>query len=65
MPIIESEIDTQSEEYRQSRDQMLELVNQFRSIEQKVIAKAEKARPKFEKRKQLLPRERLERLLDP
>lgn len=65
MPVIESQIDTSSDEYQKSHEYMLSLVQEFRAIEQKVIDKAEKARAKFEKRNQLLPRERIERLLDP
>ena len=65
MPVIESQLDTGSQEYQDSRNYMLGLVEEFRGIEQKVVDKAEKARPKFEKRNQLLPRERVERLLDP
>lgn len=65
MPVIESQLDTSSVAYQQSYDHMRSLVDEFRAIEQKVVAKAEKARPKFEKRNQLLPRERIERLLDP
>lgn len=65
MPILESEINSNSEEFKSNKETMLELVNGFRSIEQKVINTAEKARPKFEKRNQLLPRERIEHLLDP
>ena len=65
MPVIESQIDTSSEEYQHSYEHMLGLVSEFRGIEQKVVDKAEKARPKFEKRNRLLPRERVERLLDP
>ena len=65
MPILESDINSNAEEFQSNRATMLELVQGYKSIEQKVVETAEKARPKFEKRNQLLPRERIERLLDP
>lgn len=65
MPVIESHLDAHAAEFRQNTEHMLTLVNGFRAIEQKVIDKAEEQRPKFRKRQQLLPRERIERLLDP
>ena len=65
MSVIESALDTQSEEYCQNREALLAAVAEFRSIEQKVVDTAESKRPKFEKRGQLLPNERISRLLDP
>lgn len=65
MPVLESQLDVHSEEFRQNAETMRSLVDSFRAIEQKVIAKAEEMLPKFRKRNQLLPRERIERLLDP
>ena len=65
MPILHSTLDTRSEAYQQNREQMLALVEGFRELEAKVRAHGEKKRAKFEKRGQLTPRERVERLLDP
>ncbi|WP_101676044.1 acyl-CoA carboxylase subunit beta [Alloalcanivorax mobilis] len=65
MPVIESSLDTQSEAYAQNRQALLEAVAQFRAIEQQVLDTAESKREKFEKRGQLLPHERVARLLDP
>ncbi|MGB2249011.1 MAG: acyl-CoA carboxylase subunit beta [Alcanivorax sediminis] len=65
MSVIESALDTQSEEYRQNREALLAAVAEFRAIEQQVVDTAESKRPKFEKRGQLLPNERVSRLLDP
>ncbi len=64
MPVLESQLDVHSDEFRQNAATMRSLVDGFRAIEQKVIAKAEEMLPKFRKRNQLLPRERIERLLD-
>jgi len=65
MPVLESTLDPNSEEYRQNRDALLQAVEEFRAIEQQVRDTAEGKREKFEKRGQLLPHERVARLLDP
>jgi geranyl-CoA carboxylase beta subunit len=65
MPVIESRIDRNSDEFRASCEMMQKAVDEFRAIEQKVIAKAEEQRAKFEKRGQILPHERMNLLLDP
>jgi len=65
MPVLESQLEIQSDDFRQNAAAMQKLVDEFRGIEQKVIAKAEEMLPKFRKRNQLLPRERIERMLDP
>ncbi|MZR62179.1 acyl-CoA carboxylase subunit beta [Alcanivorax sp. DP30] len=65
MSVIESALDTQSEEYRQNREALLAALAEFRGIEQAVMDATESKRPKFEKRGQLLPNERISRLLDP
>ncbi|MGB3622111.1 MAG: carboxyl transferase domain-containing protein, partial [Ketobacter sp.] len=65
MPTWESTIDKNNESFQRNRAHLLELIESFQSIEQKAIDEAEKSRPKFEKRGRLLPRERIELLLDP
>jgi geranyl-CoA carboxylase beta subunit len=65
MPILQSSLDTRAEAYQQNRAQMLALVEGFRALEAQVRAHGEAARPKFEQRGQLTPRERVARLLDP
>ena len=64
MPVIESQLDTLSEDYAKNREAMQKAVNEFRSVENKVIEKSESQRPKFEKRGKMLPHDRLARLLD-
>ncbi|MEO1136652.1 MAG: carboxyl transferase domain-containing protein [Pseudomonadota bacterium] len=64
MPIFESEIDPRSEAYARNRDDHLKLIEEFRGLEQKIIATSSRAKAKFEKRSQLLPRERLALVLD-
>ncbi len=64
MPVIQSEIDVHGEAFAANREAMLAAVASFREVEQKVLDKANEAKPKFEKRGQLLPRERINLLLD-
>ncbi|MFT7620958.1 MAG: geranyl-CoA carboxylase beta subunit [Myxococcota bacterium] len=61
---LKSAIDVGSDAFEQNREGMLALVEEVRGLEGAVRDHSEKARPKFEKRKQLMPRERLARLLD-
>ena len=65
MPVIHSEIDVHGEEFAKNREAMLAAVDSFRQIEHNCLNKAAEAKAKFEKRGQLLPRERLNLLLDP
>ncbi|SEE37210.1 geranyl-CoA carboxylase subunit beta [Pseudomonas anguilliseptica] len=65
MPVIHSEIDVHGEDFANNREAMLAAVASFRQIEQNCLNKAAEAKAKFEKRGQLLPRERLNLLLDP
>jgi geranyl-CoA carboxylase beta subunit len=62
---LKSKVDTSHGEFDRRRAEMVELVDEVLDIESRVVALSERARPKFEERSQLLPRERLERLLDP
>ena len=64
MPVIQSEIDVHGEAFAQNRAAMLAAIAAFRDVEQKVLDKAQEAKAKFDKRGQLLPRERLNLLLD-
>jgi geranyl-CoA carboxylase beta subunit len=53
-----------SEVFRGNRDAQLKLIEQMRQFEAKVRASSERSRAKFEQRKQLLPRDRVNLLLD-
>jgi len=64
MPVLSSTIDTRSEAFAERRAQMLALVEQFRELEGKVRAHSAESKGKYDKRGQLLPRERVDRLLD-
>ncbi len=65
MPMFESRVDTRSEAFRANRDRMLALIDEFRSLEQRVRDASGSKLEKFRSRGQLLPRERIARLLDP
>ncbi len=64
MPAIQSKIDVSSEAFQSNRRRMLELISFFRDLEKRTRHKSEAAKPLFDKRGQLLPRERIARLLD-
>ena len=65
MPQIESTISLSSPAYAVNRDHMLALLDKVRVYEQRARDKSALSRERFEKRQQLLPRERLALLLDP
>jgi len=65
MAVIKSKIDPQSAEFNKNREAMQNAVEEFRAIEQKVIAKANEQTAKYHKRGQILPHERVNLLLDP
>ncbi|MBI5921323.1 MAG: acyl-CoA carboxylase subunit beta [Betaproteobacteria bacterium] len=65
MARIDSKIDPGSASCRANRAAWLQLIETFRAVEARTRAASEKARPLFEKRGALLPRERVARALDP
>jgi geranyl-CoA carboxylase beta subunit len=64
MPAIQSKLDPASTAFQSNRARMLELISRLRALEERTRKESEKAKPLFDKRGQLLPRERLARLLD-
>ena len=64
MPVIQSQIDPQSESFQRERAQMLALIESFRTLEDRVRNTSNSQEAKFRARKQLLPRERIALLLD-
>ncbi|MFW6080628.1 MAG: acyl-CoA carboxylase subunit beta [Desulfosalsimonas sp.] len=65
MPVFQSKINPQSEEFRQNAEHMEAGVQEVRDIEQRVLETAEAKIPKYRKRGYISPRERLNLLLDP
>ncbi|HMJ53633.1 MAG TPA: carboxyl transferase domain-containing protein [Polyangiaceae bacterium] len=65
MPIFASRIDPSTPAFAENRERMLGRVLEIRSLEQKVRDASAQSADKFKARGQLLPRERVEKLLDP
>ncbi len=65
MAQIQSQLDPHSEAFARNRAAMVAAIEQVQQLEQNLLNKAAEAKDKFSKRGQLLPRERLNLLLDP
>jgi geranyl-CoA carboxylase beta subunit len=65
MPAYASTWNAQSEIAQRRRDAMLERIAQMRALEERAAAASARSRAVFDKRGQLLPRERVALLLDP
>lgn len=65
MAAFRSNVDTRSESFAENRKAMLALVARMRELEERARERSARERERFEKRGQILPRERLSRLLDP
>ncbi len=64
MPVIESDISASNEAFRANREGMLAILDRVRSIEERTRQASAASKARFEKRSQLLPRERISLLLD-
>jgi geranyl-CoA carboxylase beta subunit len=64
VPPIESKVDTTGEAFALNRAHMLALIAQLRALEARAREKSAQAKPLFDRRGQLVPRERVARLLD-
>lgn len=65
MPQFISRVNTSSEAFRKNREDMLASIGTLSDALDRAAALSDKSSPRFEKRGQLLPRERLARILDP
>jgi geranyl-CoA carboxylase beta subunit len=65
MSHIDSSLSVSSDTFQANRSGMLALLDRVRTYEQRSVDKSAASRERFEKRKQLLPRERVALLLDP
>ena len=63
MPVLRTKINPQSDAFAANAQRMRDLLAEVQRLEGMVIAESESKRAKFEKRKQILPRERVARLL--
>ena len=64
MPVLASLIDSRSAAFASNAQRMQERLAEVQALQAKVIAESESKRDKFDKRGQLLPRERVARLID-
>ncbi len=64
MKPFKSQLNVNSDDFEKNHKDMLGLVEQLEELNQRAVAKSELSKARFEKRNQLLPRERLSRLLD-
>ncbi|MBL9105234.1 MAG: acyl-CoA carboxylase subunit beta [Myxococcales bacterium] len=64
MPVLASKIDTTADSFKANREAQLALISEFRAAEQRVRDNSNRQADKFAKRGQLLPRDRIARLLD-
>ncbi len=65
MPVFDSRISTTSAGFQKNRADMLRLIDKLNELNARAPALSAKRKARFEERGQLLPRERLARLLDP
>ncbi|MGE0500392.1 MAG: acyl-CoA carboxylase subunit beta [Rhizobiaceae bacterium] len=64
MPVIASHLSTKSESFRANADAMAAKLGEVRKLEAAIRANSASRKDRFEARGQILPRERVERLLD-
>lgn len=65
MPTLSSSLNPKSAAFQENAARMQERLDQIRALEAQVRATSAKRKARFESRGQLIPRERVERLLDP
>jgi geranyl-CoA carboxylase beta subunit len=63
--VIDSRVQPHSESYAANRTHMLRLLAEVRALEQRTRERSAQSKPLFDKRGQLLPRDRIALLLDP
>ena len=65
MPVLDTRLDPHSEAFATNRSHMLRLLGEVRALEQRTRDRSAQSKPLFDKRGQLLPRDRIALLLDP
>ena len=65
MAVIQTKVNTQTDSYKKNREELLDLISKINELEDKVHLSSNKKAALFAKRGQLLPRARLQLLLDP
>jgi len=64
MPVFKSKVNVEAESFKDNRADMLGLIEKLDTLNARAPAISASKKPRFDKRGQLLPRERLARLLD-
>src|SRR5689334_13164097 len=64
MPTLNTQLDAQSQAFKANAQRMAERLAEVQGLQAQVVAESESKRDKFEQRGQLLPRERVARLID-
>jgi geranyl-CoA carboxylase beta subunit len=62
---IQTELDLHGKDFEQNREELLKKIDEFRSIEKRVVEKSEESKEKIANSGKLSPRERINLLLDP
>lgn len=65
MPVFQSNLNPNSEDFARNREDMLSLVAEMEGLEDQARSASEKSAKRFEARSQLLPRDRVARIVDP
>ncbi len=65
MKPFKSQLNVNSGDFEKNYQDMLGLIEKLEELNNRAVARSERSRPRFDKRNQLLPRERLSRILDP
>ena len=65
MSIFNSKVDSESNQFTQNSDDMLNLIKQRKNILDRAREKSDEKKPRFQERGQLTPRQRLDALVDP
>jgi geranyl-CoA carboxylase beta subunit len=64
MPVITSQLDSRGAAFRANAERMEARLAEIRALEARVVAESESKKARFDERGQLLPRERVARLID-
>ena len=64
MPLLPTQIDAKSASFAANAQRMRERLDEILDLQARVVAESASKREKFERRGQLLPRERVARLID-
>ena len=64
MPVFQSRLDIHTEEFAANRREMMALIDELGTLEQRAVDVSNRRRPVFEQRNQVPPYDRVTKLLD-